>query len=68
VSGVPSFKENPIMFRIAVLFLVIALIAGLLGYGLVADYSWETGKIVFFVFLVLAALSFLGGAFRRRSY
>lgn len=68
VSGVPSFQVDPNMFRVAVLFLVIALIAGLLGYGLVADYSWEMGKIVFFVFLVLAMLSFLGGAFRRRSY
>jgi uncharacterized membrane protein YtjA (UPF0391 family) len=61
-------KENLIMLRLAILFLVIALIAGLLGYGLVADYSWEAGRIVFFVFLVLAVLSFLGGSFRRRSY
>jgi uncharacterized membrane protein YtjA (UPF0391 family) len=56
------------MLRLAVLFLVIALIAGLLGFGLVADYSWAAGKAVFFVFLVLAVLSFLGGSFRGRSY
>jgi uncharacterized membrane protein YtjA (UPF0391 family) len=56
------------MLRLAVLFLVIALIAGLLGFGVVADYSWATGKIVFVVFLVLAVLSFLGASFRRRSY
>jgi len=56
------------MLRLAVLFLVIALIAGLLGFGLVADYSWAAGKVVFFVFLVLAVLSFLGGSFRRRNY
>jgi uncharacterized membrane protein YtjA (UPF0391 family) len=61
-------KENPTMLRLAVLFLVIALIAGFLGFGVVADYSWEAGKIVFFVFLVLAVLSFLGASFRRRSY
>jgi uncharacterized membrane protein YtjA (UPF0391 family) len=56
------------MLRLAVLFLVIALIAGLLGFGLVADYSWAAGKVVFVVFLVLAVLSFLGGSFRRRNY
>jgi uncharacterized membrane protein YtjA (UPF0391 family) len=56
------------MLRLAVLFLVIALIAGLLGFGLVADYSWAVGRIVFFVFLVLAVLSFLGGSYRRRTY
>ena len=56
------------MLRLAILFLVIALISGLLGFGLVADYSWAAGKVVFFVFLVLAVLSFLGGSFRRRYY
>ncbi len=56
------------MLRLAILFLVIALISGLLGFGLVADYSWAAGRIVFFVFLVLAVLSFLGGSYRRRTY
>jgi len=61
-------KENLTMLRLAILFLVIALISGLLGFGVVADYSWAAGKIVFFVFLVLAVLSFLAGSFRRRPY
>ncbi len=56
------------MLRLAVLFLVIALISGFLGFGVVADYSWAAGRIVFFVFLVLAVLFFLGGSFRRRYY
>ncbi len=56
------------MLRLAVLFLVIALISGFLGFEVVADYSWAAGKIVFFVFLVLAVLFFLGGSFRRRRY
>jgi uncharacterized membrane protein YtjA (UPF0391 family) len=50
------------------LFLVIALIAGFLGFAGVANFSWEGAKILFFVFLVLAVLSFLLGGFRRRSY
>ena len=53
------------MLRLAILFLVIALIAALFGFGLVANFSLGAAKILFFVFLVLALLSFLGGSFRR---
>ena len=55
------------MLRWAIVFLVIALIAAFLGFGGVASLSWEGARILFFVFLVLAVLSFLGGAFRGRS-
>jgi len=55
------------MLRLAIAFLIIALLAGLFGFIGVAEYSWEGAKIVFFVFLVLAVLSFLGGAFGRQS-
>jgi len=61
-------KENMIMLRFAVVFLVIALLAGLFGFVGVASYSWEGAKILFFVFLVLAVLSFLVGGSRRRSF
>ncbi len=52
------------MLRLAIVFLVIALIAALFGFGGVASYSWEGAKILFFVFIVLAVLSFLGHGFR----
>jgi uncharacterized membrane protein YtjA (UPF0391 family) len=52
------------MLRLAILFLVIALIAGLFNFVSVAWISVEAARIVFFVFIVLAVLSFLGGAFR----
>ena len=55
------------MLRFAIVFLVIALVAALFGFGAVASYSWEGAKILFFIFLVLAVLSFLGGTFRRTS-
>ena len=55
------------MLRLAVVFLVIALIAALLGFAGVASLSWEAVRIFFFVFLVLAVLSFLGGHYRERS-
>lgn len=56
------------MLRLAVMFLVIALIAAFLGFGGVAALSWEGAKILFFIFLVLAVLSFLGYGYRRGSY
>lgn len=53
------------MLRWAVTFLVIALIAALLGFTGVEWAGIEAAKILFFVFIVLAVLSFLGGSFRR---
>jgi len=56
------------MLRLAVVFLVIALIAALFGFGAVASYSWAGAKILFVVFLILALLSFVAHGFRRRSF
>ena len=53
------------MLRLAILFLVISLIAALFGFGGIEGVSFSAAKILFFVFIVLAILSFLGGAFRR---
>ena len=52
------------MLRLALAFLLIALIAGLLGFPLIAGLSYEAARIFFFVFLVLAVLFLLGGLFR----
>lgn len=57
--------EETIMLRLAVLFLVIAIIAAIFGFGGIAQFSWDGARILFFVFIVLAILSFLGGMFRR---
>lgn len=56
------------MLRYAIFFLVIALIASFFGFAGVASMSWEGAKILFFVFLLLAVLAFLGGGYRRSSY
>ncbi|HEY7157218.1 MAG TPA: DUF1328 domain-containing protein [Gemmataceae bacterium] len=55
------------MLRLAIVFLVIALIAAFFGFAGVANYSWA-GAQIFFVFIVLAVLSFLGHGFRRQSF
>jgi uncharacterized membrane protein YtjA (UPF0391 family) len=54
------------MLRLAVMFLVIALLAALFGFGGVASYSWAGAKILFVIFFVLAVLSLLGGTYYQR--
>jgi uncharacterized membrane protein YtjA (UPF0391 family) len=56
------------MLRLAIVFLVIALIAGFLGFGGVAALSWDGAKVLFAVFIILAVLSFLGHGLRRRHF
>jgi uncharacterized membrane protein YtjA (UPF0391 family) len=54
------------MLRLALVFLVIALIAGFMGFAGVASMSWEGARILFFLFLVLAVAIFIGHSFRGR--
>jgi uncharacterized membrane protein YtjA (UPF0391 family) len=56
------------MLRLAIVFLVIALIAAFFGYAGVAALSWDGAKVLFVVFLVLAVISFVGHGFRRRTF
>jgi uncharacterized membrane protein YtjA (UPF0391 family) len=55
------------MLRWALIFLVLALVAGLFGFGLIASTAAGIAKILFFVFLVLLAISLVGGLMRRGS-
>jgi uncharacterized membrane protein YtjA (UPF0391 family) len=49
------------MLGYAITFLVIALIAGALGFGLVGGMAYGAAKIFFFIFLVLAVITLLSG-------
>ena len=49
------------MLGYAIMFAIIALVAGGLGFGLVGGMSYGIAKICFFVFLVLAVLSIFRG-------
>jgi uncharacterized membrane protein YtjA (UPF0391 family) len=49
------------MLRWALAFFVIAIIAGLFGFMGIADSAAGVGKLLFFVFLVFALVSFLFG-------
>ena len=49
------------MLGYALTFMIIALIAGAMGFGLVGGMAYGAAKICFFVFLVLAVLSLVRG-------
>jgi len=49
------------MLHYAVVFLVIALIAGLFGFGIIASTAAGVAKILFLVFLVLFLVTLLRG-------
>jgi uncharacterized membrane protein YtjA (UPF0391 family) len=53
------------MLRLAILFLIIALICAFFGFYAAADLSWAGAKILFVVFIILAIISALGGYWRR---
>lgn len=53
------------MLHYALVFFVIALIAALFGFGGIAAGAVEIAKIIFFIFLVLFAVSLIGGLIRR---
>ena len=48
-----------------VTFLIIALIAGVLGFGGIAGASIGIAKIIFFIAIVLFLISLLTGVVRR---
>ncbi len=52
------------MLNWAVTFLIIALVAGVLGFGGIAGTSVGIAKILFAVFLVLFVVSLLFGRYR----
>ncbi|MBO9546211.1 DUF1328 domain-containing protein [Caulobacter sp.] len=55
------------MLNWAVTFLVIALIAALLGFTSIAGTAIGIAKILFFVFLILFVVSLVAGGLRGRG-
>lgn len=51
----------------AVTFLIIALIAAVLGFGAIAGVAIEAAKIIFFVAIVLFAIAAVAGLVRGRA-
>jgi uncharacterized membrane protein YtjA (UPF0391 family) len=62
----PNQSEVRIMLGWVVTFLIIALIAGVLGFGGVAGASIEIAKIIFVIALILFLVSAIFGIVRGR--
>jgi len=56
-----------IMLSWVVTFLIIALIAGILGFGGIAGASVEIAKVIFFIAVVLFLISAVVGLARGRT-
>lgn len=54
------------MLHYAVVFLVIALVAALFGFGGIAAGAVDIAKILFFVFVVMAVVTFVVSLIRKR--
>ena len=53
------------LLHYAVVFLVIALVAALVGFGGVAGIAMEGARLLFWIFIVLFIISAVAGVIRR---
>lgn len=54
------------MLRYSLVFLVIALVAAVFGFGEIAAGAVEIAKILFFIFAIMAIVSFVASLMRRK--
>jgi uncharacterized membrane protein YtjA (UPF0391 family) len=54
------------LFYWAIVFLVVALVAGVLGFGGVSGTAMEGARLLFWVALILLLVSLVFGVVRRR--
>jgi uncharacterized membrane protein YtjA (UPF0391 family) len=71
-SAAPMSKQNVksrgrVMLGWVVTFLIVALIAGVLGFGGIAGLSIEIAKTIFFIAVVLFLISAVVGLARGRT-
>lgn len=55
------------MLHYAIAFFLIAILAAVFGFGGIAAGAVEIGKVLFFLFLVLAAVAFVADLMRSRT-
>jgi uncharacterized membrane protein YtjA (UPF0391 family) len=51
------------MLRWSIIFLVIALIAALFGFGIIASTAASIAKVLFFLFLAFFVITLIAGSF-----
>jgi uncharacterized membrane protein YtjA (UPF0391 family) len=67
ISKQEVLKQRFVMLSWVVTFLVVALIAGILGFGGIAGVSIEIAKTIFFIAVVLFLISAVVGLARGRT-
>jgi uncharacterized membrane protein YtjA (UPF0391 family) len=55
------------MLRYALIFLVAAIVAGMLGFTGISLAASDIARVLFFIFIVLFAVSLIFGLMGRRS-
>jgi len=65
-AGAPISLGRLAMLQYALVFFIVALIAAIFGFGGIAAGAVEIAKILFFIFLVVALVTFVLGLVRRR--
>lgn len=65
IVGIDFETRGSSMLRWTLIFLVVALVAAVFGFGGVAAASAGIARILFFIFLILFVASLLGGLIRR---
>lgn len=63
-DGIAAVQLHPLQFgggliELAILFLILALVAGVLGARGIAGLSWDIAKWLVIIFIVLAIISFV---------
>ena len=61
ITAIVFLRKECSMLNWAVIFFIIALVAAVLGFGGIAGSAIGIAKVLFLVFLVLAAVSFILG-------
>ena len=61
----PFHVRRRVMLYYAAVFFIIAIVAGLLGFGGVAAGASSIAQVLFFIFLVLFLVSLVGGLMKR---
>src|SRR5258707_14580706 len=62
-----NLEKEAAMLGWAITFLIVAIIAAVLGFGGIAGTAIEIAKIIFFVAIILFAISAIVGLIRGRS-
>src|SRR6266404_3212296 len=55
------------MLRLAILFAILALLFGVMGFGGAAAIAWDGARILFWIFVVLLVVSLIFGGLSYRQ-